>query len=246
MKNELNIVLTNDDGYDAAGLTAAYNALHDIGTVHVVAPRIEHSACSHTITLRSPITVERRAHARYGVSFVVDGSPADCVRLAVVGLVDRPIDLVVSGINHGANAGVDIFYSGTIAGAREGAILGLPAVALSQAFRQDVEVNWPAAGEVVQMVVKELMKERLDGPGFWSVNLPAPIPPDPRNHIHRVPVAIHPMPMRFARSEQDNGRLMQFDYGASYWLRDVTGPSDYSVIRDGGIAVTAIPLYGRF
>jgi 5'-nucleotidase len=246
MKNELNIVLTNDDGYDAPGLTAAHNALRGLGTVHVVAPRSERSACSHTITLRSPITVERRTHAQYGVSFAVDGTPADCIRLTVAGLVDRPIDLVVSGINHGANAGVDIFYSGTIAAAREGAILGISAIALSQSLRPDVEVNWSAAADAVRIVVEELMKERLEGPGFWSVNLPAPIPSDPRNHVHRVPVAIHPMPMRFDRSERDNGRLLQFDYGASYWLRDVTGPSDYSVIRDGGIAVTAIPLYGRF
>ncbi len=246
MDDRLNIVLTNDDGYEAQGLMTAYNALRGFGTVHVVAPRSERSACSHTITLRCPITVERRTHPQFGVSFAVDGTPADCIRLAVAGLVDRPIDMIVSGINHGANAGVDIFYSGTVAGAREGAILGFPSIALSQALRQDVQVDWSAAEKVVGPVMEDLMKERLDGPGFWSVNLPAPIPSDPRSHVHRVPVAIHPMPMRFDRSEKENGRVLQFDYGASYWLRDVTGPSDYSVIRDGGIAVTAIPLYGRF
>ena len=242
----MNIVLTNDDGYDAAGLRAAFEALSSLGTVHVVAPKAERSACSHTITLRRPITVERRTHAGYGVSYAVDGSPADCVRLAVAALVDRPIGLVVSGINHGANAGVDTFYSGTVAGAREGAILGIPAVAVSQAMRSGIEPNWPAATEITASLIKELLRERLPGLGFWSINLPSPIPPDAGNHVHRVPVAIHPMPMTFDRSESDDGRLMEFDYGASYWLRDVTGPSDYSVIRDGDIAVTAIPLYGKF
>lgn len=241
----MNIVLTNDDGYDAAGLHAAFDALSGLGTVHVVAPKAERSACSHTITLRRPITVERRTHAGYGISYAVDGTPADCVRLAVSALVARPIGLIVSGINHGANAGVDTFYSGTVAGAREGAILGLPAIAVSQAMR-GTEPNWPAATEITALLIKELLAEPLPGPGFWSINLPSPIPPDARKQVQRVPLAVHPMPMTFDRSESDDGKLMEFDYGASYWLRDVTGPSDYSVIRDGGIAVTAIPLYGRF
>lgn len=242
----MNIVLTNDDGYDARGIRSAYDALSSLGEVHVVAPKAERSACSHTITLRRPITVERIQHERFGVTFAVDGTPADCVRLAVAALVDRPIDLVVSGINQGANAGVDTFYSGTIAGAREAAILGIPAIALSQALRTDVEIDWDAARDAAAFIVKELASESLPGPGFWSVNLPAPIPRDPQDHVHRVPVAVHPMPMTFEKAEHDNGRVLEFDYGASYWLREVTGPSDYSVIRDGGIAVTAIPLYGRF
>ena len=242
----MNIILTNDDGYDAAGLHAAFEALSSLGTVHVVAPKAERSVCSHTITLRRPITVERRTHAGYGVSYAVDGTPADCVRLAVSALVDRPIGLVVSGINHGANAGVDTFYSGTVAGAREGAILGLPAIAVSQAMRSGIEPNWSAATEITASLVKDLLRERLPGLGFWSINLPSPIPPDAPKQVHRVPLAIHPLPITFDRSESDDGRLMEFDYGASYWLRDVTGPSDYSVIRDGGIAVTAIPLYGKF
>src|SRR3990172_6004881 len=156
----MNILLTNDDGYDAAGLHAACDALAGLGTVYVVAPKVERSACRHTITLRRPITVERRTHAGYGVSYAVDGSPADCVRLAVAALVDRPIGLVVSGINHGANAGVDTFYSGTVAGAREGAILGIPSVAVSQAMR-GIEPDWRAATEITTSIIKHLLAEPL-------------------------------------------------------------------------------------
>jgi len=242
----MNIVLTNDDGYDAQGLTAAFDAVRDLGTVLVVAPKTERSACSHTITLRRPITVERRTHPHFGLSFAVDGTPADCVRLAFAALVDHPINLVVSGINQGANAGVDTFYSGTVAGAREAAILGIRAIAVSQALRRDIPVDWAAATAATADLVKELVSEALPGPGFWCINFPAPIPADLKSHVHRVPVAAHPTPMTFGREEHDDGRILQFDYDASYWLRDVTGPSDYSVIRDGGIAVTAIPLYGRF
>ena len=242
----MNIILTNDDGIDARGLAAAYNAIRDIGTVHVVAPRSERSACSHTITLRTPISVERRHHPVYGTSFAVDGTPADCVRLAHASLIDAPIDLVVSGINHGANAGVDTFYSGTVAGAREGAILGIRAIALSQALRKEIDPDWPATTTAAQWIVHQLVAEQLDGPGFWSVNFPAPVPADPKRAAQRVPLAVHPMPMTFDRKEEPDGRTLSFGYGTSYWLRDVTGPSDYSVIREGGIAVTAIPLYGRF
>ena len=242
----MNILLTNDDGYDAAGLQAAWRALAAIGDVCVVVPKSERSACSHSIALRGPITVERRNHPVFGMSFAVDGSPADCVRLAVAALVEKPVDLVVSGINHGANAGVDMFYSGTIAGAREAAVLGLPAVALSQSLRAGLEPDWNAAAEISRVVMQQILKDSLPEAGFWSVNFPAPIPPDAEKHIQRVPTASHPMPMDFQRNDSDDGRVMEFGYGASYWLREVSGPSDYSVIRDGGIAVTAIPLFGKF
>jgi len=242
----MNIILTNDDGYDAPGMRAAYMAVRELGEVHVVAPKNERSVCSHTITLHRPITVERHHHELYGVSYAVDGTPADCVRLAVGALLERPIDLVVSGINRGANAGVDVYYSGTVAGAREGSILGLRAIAVSQGIRADIETDWSATAAVTNMIVRELLHEALPGPGFWSINLPAPLPADAAKHVHRVPLASHPMPMKFDRSDSEDGRVMEFGYGASYWLRDVTGPSDYSVIRDGGIAVTAVPLYGKF
>jgi len=239
------IMLTNDDGCEAPGLRSAFDALCDRGDIYVVAPSTQRSACSHTITLGRPITVEPREHDRFGTLYAVDGTPADCVRLGVAALVERPVDLVVSGINAGANAGVDTYYSGTIAGAREAAILGMRAIAVSQALRADVTPDWSAAREVTAALIKELLEEPLPGPGFWSINLPAPIPADALDHIHRVPIAAHPMPMKFDQSERHDGR-MEFAYGASYWLREVSAPSDYSVIRDGGISITAIPLFGRF
>ncbi len=242
----MNIILTNDDGYQAPGLAAAYEALRALGTVHVVAPREERSACSHAITLRRPITVRREAHPSMGPIFTVEGSPADCVRLAAVALIDKPIDLVVAGINAGANAGVDTWYSGTVAGAREAAVLGLKAVAVSQARRAERETDWARAGEATGIVLRHLFDQTLPGPGFWNVNLPAPIPSEVEKSIEHVPVSTQPVPMQFDRREGDDGQSMQFAYGASYWLRDVSGPSDYSVLRDGRIAVSAVPLFGRF
>ena len=176
----MNIVLTNDDGFDAPGLRAAFCALRELGTVHVVAPKTERSACSHAITLRRPIMVHPTKLDGLGTVLAVDGTPADCVRLAIAAIIDQPVDLVVSGINAGANAGVDTYYSGTVAGAREAALLGVPAVAVSQAIRSGVEIDWAAAADLTAHLVRELCNESLPGPGFWSVNLPAPIPPNAR------------------------------------------------------------------
>jgi 5'-nucleotidase len=241
----MNIVLTNDDGYDAPGLRAAFEAVSDIGRAIVVAPRTERSACSHTITIRSPITVEQIPHEQFGNVYAVEGTPADCVRLAFAALLHEPIDLVVAGINAGANAGVDIYYSGTVAAAREAAILDLKAIAVSQSIRADRKTDWNAARDITARLIGELIHETLPGPGFWSINLPSPIPEEPEQHIHRVPAAARPMPMLFHRQEKEDGRTT-FAYGAGYWLRETEGATDYDVIRNGGIAVTAVPLFGRF
>lgn len=243
--NDMTILLTNDDGYEAPGLVAAFEALRGLGPVLVVAPTSERSAGSHAITINRPITVEDIEHPKLGPVYAVDGTPADCVRLGVTELAENPIELVVSGINRGANTGVDMFYSGTVAGAREAAILDIPAIAVSQSIRAEVETDWKAASEVAATLIRGLRNERLPAPGFWNINLPMPIPREPEKHVHRVPAAVHPMPMIFNRAEKHDGRR-EYAYGASYWLRDVTGPSDYSVIRDGGIAVTAVPLFGTF
>ena len=240
----MNILLTNDDGYRAAGLQAAYRALSDLGKVHVVAPASEQSACSHKITMSRPIAVRRVDHPGLGSIYTVEGTPADCVRLAVIELLDDRPDLVVAGINQGANAGVDTFYSGTIGGAREGAILGIPAIALSQAYRSGVEPDWPFATEVVAGIVETLVGEALPGPGFWSVNLPAPIPEDFASRIHRTVVALEPMPFTFDKTHEDG--VTRYQYPRDYWSRRTTTHSDYTVVRDGGISIAAIPLIGKF
>ncbi len=241
----MNILLTNDDGYQAPGLRAAFLGLSEFGTVHVVAPKFECSACSHKITMRRPITVERVDMELYGRVHSVDGTPADCVRIAIAELLNDSIDLVVSGVNAGANSGVDVFYSGTIAGAREAAILGLPAIALSQALRDGIATDWGAVTDIVPHLVSELWREPTPGPGFWSVNFPVPIPVDARSRIRRVPIETSPAMMRYERTDHGNGRV-EFRTGGSYWTRDAGSPSDYTVIRDGDISVAAIPLYGKF
>ncbi len=130
----MRILITNDDGIAAPGLQAARRALRELDdvTVEVIAPDRNRSATARSITTRSPLTVEEIEFEDGDVGYAVDGTPVDCVRFAEVGLLGGRPDLIVSGINHGANLGDDITYSGTVAAALEGVVLGIPAVALSQ------------------------------------------------------------------------------------------------------------------
>jgi 5'-nucleotidase len=130
----MRILLTNDDGVHAAGLLALRAALTRLGEVTVAAPAHERSAVSHALSLHHPLPEPRRiAAGAGGAVYAVDGTPVDCVKFALDRLCFRRPDLVVSGINHGPNLGIDVFYSGTVAGAAEGAFAGLPAVAVSLA-----------------------------------------------------------------------------------------------------------------
>lgn len=121
------ILLTNDDGYDAAGLQSLYRELRKEHDVFVVAPATQQSGASHSLTLRKPIRVEK-LHDKF---YIVGGTPTDCVLLAYHDLIDTKIDLVVSGINHGPNMGSDVFYSGTVAAALQGASMGIKSLAIS-------------------------------------------------------------------------------------------------------------------
>src|SRR5262245_16184641 len=123
------LLVTNDDGINAAGLAALARAVEDLGEVHVLAPEREQSACGHALTLHRPLRVDRVGERR----FSVNGTPSDCVNLGVLGfLPERPV-LVLSGINHGSNLGDDVTYSGTVSAAMEGTLLGIPSMAVSQA-----------------------------------------------------------------------------------------------------------------
>lgn len=134
----MNIVLTNDDGIFAPGLAALYKALPPLGNITVVAPMGCRSGTSHSLTFAEPLTCEHITVQGVG-GFGVHGSPADCVKLACMELIHGSIDLIVSGINHGANVGLNLYYSGTVAAALEGAFMHIPAVAISLAMDETMD-----------------------------------------------------------------------------------------------------------
>ncbi len=162
----MRILVSNDDGVHAPGLRALVEALSSVGRVVVVAPDRERSAVGHALTLHRPLRLERLRPDWYAV----DGTPTDCVHLGVHGILGRPPDLVVAGINHGPNLSTDITYSGTVAVALEGALLGLPSVAVSLAA--DRGFRFGVAARVARRVAEAVAGRGLPGGTFLNVNVP--------------------------------------------------------------------------
>jgi len=164
----MKILISNDDGFQAPGLVALHDALKDIAEVEVVAPEHNNSAKSNALTLAAPLYVHK---AHNGFRYVT-GTPADCVHIALKGLLDYRPDLVVSGINNGANMGDDTIYSGTVGAAMEAYLFGIPAIAFSQ-----IEKGWAhvdAAAQVARRLVQQIEREKLIGghPFLLNVNVP--------------------------------------------------------------------------
>lgn len=169
------ILVTNDDGIHAEGLACLAAAMAPLGDTVLVAPDRERSAASHALTLHRPLRVRETAPARY----VVDGTPADCVYLGALQVLDTKPDLVVSGINHGSNIGDDVTYSGTIAAAIEATILGIPSFAISQQPNADVprgsvsgRFDFHNAARVAAVLADQVLKQGLPADTLLNVNVP--------------------------------------------------------------------------
>lgn len=195
----MNILLVNDDGIRAPGLGALCVSLRSLGRISVAAPRYAQSAAAHSITVAKPINVRRIQLDPDLVGYSIEGTPADCVKLAVQALLDEPPDLVVSGINDGANIGVNVLYSGTVAAAAEAALLRIPAVAVSLA--KDDRPDFARAGCLARHLIQQLLGSGLTAGCLVNINIPALsrgrpkgiklvkqcteiVPPD---HYHRQP-----------------------------------------------------------
>jgi len=162
----MNILVTNDDGITSSALHGLREALADLGRVFIVAPDRDQSATSHSLTLYRPMRIENPETDVYAV----DGTPTDCVLIAMHGLLKEPIDLVVSGVNRGANMGDDVFYSGTVAAAIEGAMQGLPAIAVSLAVSGLADFSY-ACG-FTRRLVEAVRREGMPAKSVLNVNVP--------------------------------------------------------------------------
>ena len=166
----MNIVLTNDDGVDADGLAALYKVLSEKHAVTVVAPAMEQSATGHSISLHEPLRAKKVALDGSGRGYAVFGTPADCVKLALLKLLDTRPDMVISGINAGVNDGVNIFYSGTVAAAREACINGIPAMAVSMAGRPPA--HFDSAAIVIGRLLDNMTAFGFSHKTLINVNMP--------------------------------------------------------------------------
>lgn len=161
----MRILLTNDDGWRGKGTEILQREIKDLGDVYIVLPERNQSAASHAMTLRSPLRIQKIDRRRY----IVDGNPADCVRLGVLGIM-KEARLVISGINVGPNLGDDVSYSGTVASAREGAILGIPSFAISLAVNKGY--HYSTASFWAKRIAVKILKKGLPKGIFLNVNVP--------------------------------------------------------------------------
>lgn len=228
------ILLTNDDGFDAPGLQSLRRCLSDAGfRVYVVAPRREFSNCGHFVTVREALRVEPADDD----GWIVDGSPADCVRIGIYQL-DLPIDGVISGVNSGGNLGVDIPMSGTCAAAREATIASKTAIAISQVRRAGIPIDWDVSGRRAIAAIGWIDGETLPQTHFWNVNLP-PVPPDDQVlPVEACTAETASLPIRY--EQQSDGRWL---FRSDYQNRPRKSGSDVDVCFGGRISVTRQPIF---
>jgi len=200
----MKILLTNDDGIEAAGLHATYDAIANLGEVHVVAPSRVQSATSHAITLHRPMAVTPYTCDKF-TGHAVDGRPADCVKLALTELVG-PVDLVISGINHGANVGINVHYSGTVGAAREAAFQGLPAIALSLHLGDKTQSHYVRAAAHARAAIDQVLKVGIDEGVLVNINVPILDEGAEPLGIKAVPLNVAPMHDRFDQTTDAQGR----------------------------------------
>lgn len=235
------LVLSNDDGVEAQGLATLHDVLADAHDCLIVAPRGPQSGVGHQVTTHEPIVLEEHGPRRIGLG----GTPADCARVALgrqaafararLGTDDPP--WLISGINHGANLGVDVYVSGTAAAAREAAILGFPAIAISQYVGRHRAPDWSATADRARRVL-DVLFQRPPRPGhFWNVNLPHPA--DESSDHELVFCPLDPSPHAFEFEHRD---------GALHWVSDFHGrprrsQHDTDVCMGGATSITEIPLH---
>jgi 5'-nucleotidase len=244
----LNVLLTNDDGIEADGLQALRRALLELPGIRLVtiAPDGNRSAMARSITTRRPLWVEEVTFADGTVGYATDGTPVDCVRLARLGLVEGfDAELVVSGINHGANLGDDITYSGTVAAALEGVVLGLPAIAVSQQsrgraldFRYDGGFDFETAATFVARLVERIEELPIPAGTLLNVNVPAGEPSG--IEVASIGKRIYRDELKVVPHEEDSAtRQRYWIYGADPGFHDEPG-TDLAAVAAGRIAVTPI------
>lgn len=233
------IFLTNDDGITAPGIVAAYRELVRLGQVQVVAPQKVQSATGHGITISSPLLTSKVTVENAYTGIAVDGSPADCVKLAISQLLPRTPDLVVSGINAGANVGINVVYSGTVAAAIEAAFLGLPAIALSLYLRNDVEMDFAWTAVLARRVVERLVRNGIAPGQVVSVNLP----PLPRGQepagVKVVRQCTRPWVDTYERRQDPRGRDYFWNTSV-FTLSTSDDDTDVAALRDGYITITPL------
>ena len=230
----MRILLSNDDGYQAPGLRLLANALANLADITVVAPDRNRSGASNSLTLDAPLRVQRVESNVY----FVNGTPTDCVHVAITGLLDDEPDMVISGINDGANLGDDVLYSGTVAAAMEGRFLGLPAVAVSLVTRRGRHFDTAVA--IVERLVRQILHDPLPSETILNINVP-----DRRTDALR---GVEVTRLGFRHRSEPVVRARDPKNRPVYWIgpagegQDAGPGTDFHAIAGGCVSVTPIKV----
>ncbi len=229
----MKILITNDDGIDADGLAALCKVAGDFGELTVVAPKQHYSGCSHQMTFEGNLDAHHIGNNRHWV----DGFPADCVRIALAHICPE-VDLVISGINHGANLGLDNFLSGTVAAAREATFFNIPSIALSQYNRGLSAEVWSKASVMARRSIEHVISGRLRAGHYWNVNFPCldnDQNADPESiEFVECPLDRTPLPNDYVMNE------LGYTYDGDYHGRDYKPGTDVAICMQGNISLTLI------
>jgi len=228
----MKFLVTNDDGIDAPGLNALVAAAQEHGEPIVVAPAAPQSGVSHAVTWREGVRIEPRGEGR----FAIHGTPADCTRLGLLHLVPEA-QWILSGINHGANLGADVYYSGTVAAVREALLHGWPGIAVSYYRKGEGTFDWHRAKRWVAPVLSNLLARPVEHGVFYNVNLPMLNADAPDPEVVWCPLDPKPLPLNY-RHEEESGLY----YAGDYHLRHRTPEADVDVCFGGRISITKVRL----
>lgn len=237
----VNILLANDDGIYAPGLHALRHALERLGDVLVVAPATEQSGVGHSITYLTPLTCKEIFEGDFFRGWAVEGSPADCVKLGIAELASEPIDLIVSGINGGLNAGINVLYSGTVAAAIEGAFFRLPSIAVS--LEHDPHADFEAAAEIAVALIRQILESQGERKDLYNINIPTAAAEQYRRggvpDVLCVPMGVERYGEHYIKRQDPKGR----NY---YWSTNDPPPrptdheTDLTALAKGHVTITPL------
>ncbi|MDY0144909.1 MAG: 5'/3'-nucleotidase SurE [Kiritimatiellia bacterium] len=236
----MRILISNDDGIQAAGIHALHNAVKDLGEIHVIAPDRERSAIGHGITLSKPLHARSWPPGEPPFGTAISGTPADCVKLAVSLLLNPKPDLILSGINLGPNAGISVLYSGTVSAATEGPIMGIPSIALS--LDTFTDPCWDTAARVSRELVEQVVAGRLQiAPGiFWNVNIPN-CPYDQLAGLRITRMGSSRFVEQYEQRSDPWGHPYYWMTGELFENGDMSG-TDLEALREGYVSLSPIGL----
>ncbi len=228
------ILLTNDDGINAAGLSLLEESLRDLGKIKIISPKNEQSASSHSLTLRDRIGVEKVAENCYAV----DGTPTDCVLLGVQGIMSEAPDLIVSGINHGPNMGEDVTYSGTVAAAIEGTLLGIPSLAISS-LQRNIESR-KIIGAAARSIVSKALVLGVPHDSLLNINIPDPeISPIKGIRITKLGSRAY---RNLLKPELNEKGITEYTIDGEEPVWKTSNGTDIAAVRKGYVSITPLHL----